>query len=124
MQANRFVETVRNRTDLDTDDDAQAVTVATLRTLGVRIAEGQAEDLADQLPDELAGTLSVETEGATELSVEEFVERVDNEKAEAGVEGDTESQIRAVMETLAETAGDEWEGIVAQLPESYDRLVG
>lgn len=119
MQTNRFVETVRNRTDLNTDDDAETVTTATLRTLGVRIAEGQMEDLADRLPDELAGVLSVESEGATEL----FVERVDNEETEAGIEGDTEAHVRAVLETLAETADDEWDGVAAQLPESYDRLM-
>lgn len=123
MQTNPFVETVRNRTDLNTDDDAETVTTATLRTLGVRIAEGQTEDLADRLPDELAGVLSVESEEVTELSVEEFVERVDNEETEAGIEGDTEAHVRAVLETLAETADDEWDGVAAQLPESYDRLM-
>lgn len=98
MQTNPFVETVRNRTDLNTDD-AETVTTSTLRTLGVRIAEGQTEDLADRLPDELAGVLSVESEEVTELSVEEFVERVDNEETEAGIEGDTEAHVRAVLET-------------------------
>lgn len=125
MQQTEFLETVRNRTDLDSDDAAETATVATLRTLGVRISEGQAEEVADYLPDELAGTLSIETEQATELSVEEFINRVENAEEEAGIEGDTEAHIEAVMETLAATIDDDqWRAVRTQLPESYDRLVG
>lgn len=123
MRRNQFIETVRTRADLDTEDDVETVTVATFQALGVRIAEGEAEDLADRLPDELAGTLSAEPGQATELPAEEFVERVENEESEAGIEGDTQAHVRAVLGTLSKAVDDGWRGVATQLPESYDRLI-
>lgn len=121
MQRTEFIETVRERAGL-ANDEAETVTVATLQTLGTRASAGQLEDVAEELPDELAGVLSVETEQATELTVEEFLQRVENEEEDAGIEGDTEEHVRAVFSTLEGVAGEEWEGVRAQLPDEYDRL--
>lgn len=124
MQRTEFIETVRERTDLDSTDEAETVTVATLQTFGTRVSEGQLEDVAEQLPDELAGVLSVETEQATDLTPDEFLERVESEERDAGIEGDTEEHVRAVLETFGEVIDEaEWQGVRAQLPDEYDRLL-
>lgn len=51
----------------------------------------QLEAVAEQLPDELASVLSVENERATDLEIGEFLQRVENEEREEGIEGDTEN---------------------------------
>lgn len=123
MQRTEFIERVRRDGDLDSNEDAETVTVSTLQTLSDRIAEGQAEDIADELPDELAGTLSVEGGQATELTVEQFLERVATDEQEASIEGDTENHVRAVLSTLEATIDDEESrALREQLPESYERL--
>lgn len=52
MKADQFITTVRERADLESNDDARAATEATLRVLGSRLTETEAEDLAAQLPAE------------------------------------------------------------------------
>lgn len=124
MQQTEFIETIRERADLDSNDEAETVTVATLQALGARISEGQLQDVAEQLPDELAGVFSVETEQATDLTVEEFLERVENEERDAGIEGDAEEHVGAVLSTFEETIDtSEWQGVRSQLPDEYDRLL-
>lgn len=125
MQQTEFIETVRERAGLDDNDEAETVTVATTQALGTRVSEGELEDVADHLPDELAGVFSVETEQATDLTVEEFLQRVENEEDDAGIEGDTEEHVQAVFSTLGAVVDDaEWESVRAQLPDEYDRLTG
>lgn len=120
MQQTEFIETIRERADLDSNEEAETVTVATLHALGTRISEGQLEDVAEQLPDELAGVFSVETEQATDLTVDEFLKRVEND---AGIKGDTEKHVRAVLSTFERIVDEsEWRGVRSQLPDEYDRL--
>lgn len=67
---------------------------------------------------------SVETEQATDLTAEEFLERVENEESDARIEGDAEEHVRAVLSTFEETIDDaEWQGVRSQLPDEYDRLL-
>lgn len=121
MQRSEFIETIRERADLDSNGEAETVAVATLQALGTRISEGQPEDVAEQLPDELAGVFSVETKQATDLTAEEFLERVENEEQDAGIEGDTEEHVGAVLSTFEETIDtSEWQGVRSQLPDEYD----
>lgn len=125
MQQTEFIETIRERAGLDSNEEAETVTVATLQTLGTRISEGQLQNVAEQLPDELAGMFSAETEQATDLTAEEFLERVESEESDAGIEGDTEEHVRAVLSTFEETIDtSEWQGVRSQLSEDYDRLLG
>lgn len=123
MQQTEFIETIRERADLDSNEEAETVTVATLHALGTRISEGQLEDVAEQLPDELAGVFSVEAEQATDLTVDEFLKRVENEENDAGIEGDTEEHVGAVLSTFEWIVDEsEWRGARSQLPDEYDRL--
>lgn len=123
MQQTEFIETIRERADLDSNEEAETVTVATLHALGTRVSEGQLEDVAEQLPDELAGVFSVETEQATDLTVDEFLKRVENEENDTGIEGNTEEHVRAVLSTFERIVDEsEWRGVRSQLPDEYDRL--
>ncbi|WP_409338713.1 DUF2267 domain-containing protein [Halalkalicoccus ordinarius] len=46
------METIRERADLDSSEEAETVTIATLHALGIRVSKGRFEDVAEQLPDE------------------------------------------------------------------------
>ena len=123
MQQTEFIKTIHERADLDSNEETETVTVATLHALGTRISEGQLEDVAEQLPDELAGVFSVETEQATDLTVDEFLKRVENEENDAGIEDNTEEHVRAVLSTFERIVDEsEWRGVRSQLPDEYDRL--
>lgn len=68
--------------------------------------------------------LSTETEQATDLGVDGFLERVENEEREAGIEGDTETHVGAVLSTFKRTVDEsDRQGIRLQLPDEYDRLL-
>ncbi|WP_336362429.1 DUF2267 domain-containing protein [Halalkalicoccus salilacus] len=110
------------RTDRSrSNGEAETVAVATLQALGTRITEGQPEDVAEQLLDELAGVFSMETKQATDLTAQEFLERVENEEQDAGIEGDAEEHVGAVLSTFEETIDtSEWQSVRSQLPDEYD----
>lgn len=126
MQRSEFTDLVQRRADLESNEDADAATVATLSTLSERLTHGQAQDIAGQLSDELAGPLATAgEESATELNSEEFVNRVDRQLDEDGIEADARRCVQAVMETLSEGIDEEeWQGLIAQLPEEYEELYG
>lgn len=119
MTEDDFFQTVRREAQLDSTDAARAVTTATLATLGERISDGEAEDLARDLPDPLARTLVEEGAGEAEpFSLEEFTGRVSDR---AGID---ESRVavsaRAVATALSEVAGAELETAREQLPAEFD----
>ncbi|MFC7009019.1 DUF2267 domain-containing protein [Halalkalicoccus salilacus] len=59
-----------------------------------------------------------------DLTAEEFLERVENEEQDAGIGGDTEEHVGAVLSTFEETIDtSEWQGIRSQLPDEYDGLL-
>lgn len=75
MERDQFTETVGDRTDTD-DETATDASQAVLSTLGERLSEDQAQDLAAQLPGELGSHLT-RGEAGQRFSEEEFVSRVD-----------------------------------------------
>jgi uncharacterized protein (DUF2267 family) len=74
MDYDRFMEIVEQMAHLDRDG-AERATRATLMTLGERIAEGEARDLAAELPPELGPLLSAGPK-AEPFDVIEFIRRV------------------------------------------------
>lgn len=128
MQHDDFIDAVRRRGDLESNDQAEAATIAVLQTLSERLTLGQAQEIAGDLPDELAGPMTDvgASEGAEELPPEGFVERVrDKELDRRGDidDPDAERHVQAVMEALADTISQEqWQGLQAQLPEEYASL--
>lgn len=120
MREEEFVETVRQEAPLETNDAARELAEATLRTLGERITDGQASDIAPSLPAEFADVLADASPGeAEEFGLEEFADRVSDR---AGIdEGDVEAHARAVV-TAASIAVDEDElaNVQSQLPSEFD----
>lgn len=118
MDDEEFIEIVRQEAPLESKDAARDVTDATLQTLGERITDGEASNIAQHLPDDFAETLINASQGeADPFSLEEFTERVSER---AGID---ESQAivhsRAVATALS-TAVEEIETVREQLPSECD----
>lgn len=114
-----FVESVvQTSDDLDEDAAVDAAT-ATLRTLGERLSEGEAADLATYLPPSFADPLvAAAPETPPDFPVEEFRERV--AEREGTDEETAEAHAGAVLGVVAGTAGEtELQSARSQLPNDY-----
>jgi uncharacterized protein (DUF2267 family) len=122
MKHDEFIGQVQHRARLSSRGDAERATLATLRTLGERLAGGEAKDFASQLPPQLAEyALSGQAGAGERFSVDAFFQRVSDRE---GV--DLPKAIfhaKAVISVLQEalTKG-EVNDIRAQLPAEYSRL--
>lgn len=122
MNEQEFLDAVRRDAPIESADDARAIADAVLETLGERVTDGAAADLADQLPPPLGESLiDVDPDEADPFPLETFVERVSDR---AGIdEEDVVLRSRAVVAALAEATGDDFETVREQLPDRYDLLV-
>lgn len=105
MQEDDFLDAVRRGTELESTDEAREVTLATLETLGERITDGQAGELAAALPEGLAEPLADPNVGEAEaFDLEEFTGRV---AERAGIEKrDVPVHTAAVFDAVAEAETD------------------
>jgi uncharacterized protein (DUF2267 family) len=120
MKYEEFIAQVAQNAELS-EEDAAALTRATLATLAERISGGEAQDLAAQLPAPLQTALISAHENAEAFSFEEFVERT---AERAGTDPSVaQVAIAAVFATLrdAVTAG-EFDDVLSQLPAGFHRL--
>ena len=120
-----FVRSVRQQSDLTTDEQARRAARATLVTLSERISHGAAEDLAEQLPTGIQDVLHADsTEDPEPFSPDEFVERVEDREREVPELNGTHSRrhVEAVLTTLQDQAPEPFEAAVSQLPNEYERL--
>jgi putative intracellular protease/amidase/uncharacterized protein (DUF2267 family) len=120
MDHEGFTKTVARAADLDPATAERAIE-ATLVTLGERISEGEARDLARHLPDSLARML-VRPGEAEGFGADEFFRRVAERE---GTDPETaERHARAVVAALARREGrKELHDMLSQLPrELRDRL--
>lgn len=103
MERDQFVETVSDRTGAD-EDAATDASQAVLATLGERLSEDQATDLAAQLPGDLSTPLT-EGESGRRFSEEEFVSRVDQRLETTEITGQRASTavLGAVLEAVDES---------------------
>jgi uncharacterized protein (DUF2267 family) len=103
-------------------DEARRMTRATLCTLGERLSDRQARELAGQLPDDVADALT-RPEGREAFGYDEFVHRV---AAREGVSARTaRTDSIAVMAAVAETIpATELEYVRAALSDDYRPLLG
>lgn len=103
MEATAITEAVSDRTNAD-EDAATEATRAVLMTLGERLSEDQARDLAAQLPDEFAEHLTAGQSGQR-FPEEEFVSRVDQriETPELTGERAAVSVVGTVLEAVDES---------------------
>ena len=118
----RFLTTIREQTGLDRDR-AERAAMATLVTLGERLGEERAQELAADLPGRLATWLSDAPELAERFHVEAFVRRVAERE-----EGDPETasrHARAVLRAFARVApAYEVDDLVDALPHEFEPLLG
>lgn len=122
MEQATIVETVSDRTEAD-EQGATDATHAVLATLGERLDEDQATDLAAQLPDELSEPLA-ESESGKRFSEEEFIERVNQRMDTLDVTG--ERAATAVLATILETVDEtERAAVVDQFQhDGFETLLG
>jgi uncharacterized protein (DUF2267 family) len=127
MQHDEFIGQVQNRAKLPSRGDAEGATRATLETLGERIPETLAVNLASQLPQEigehLRRTVTMGGAGSGErFDREEFIRRV----AQRSYTDEPQAayQSRVVLEVLREaTTGGSVDKVRDALPEDLRVLV-
>jgi len=121
MAHEAFTSTVAEAAEIDRETAERAIE-ATLVTLGERISEGEARDLARHMPDSLA-QLIVQPGPAQGFGADEFFRRVAERE---GSEPETaERDARAVVAALALREGrKELHDMISQLPrELRERLL-
>ena len=120
MKGEQFIAEVKNLAELDTNEDAQKATRATLETLKERLAGNEPSNLAAQLPPEIAPY--VEGDGGREaFSLEEFYDRVAQKQ---GVDHDEAVRHARAVATVVQTSvtGGELDDVRSQLGDDYEEL--
>lgn len=118
-----LIEAIQRHGDIESDEEARTAARATLQALGKRLARGEAEDIAAHLDGDPADWVVPEgSDGPVSLPVDEFVAWVADE---ADVDQDRGWEyVEAVLGALSDTLPEpEFEGITAQFPPEYDRLL-
>lgn len=120
MDFSDFTGEVQHRLELGTQGEAVRATRAVLSTLGERIQEGEATDLASPLPREIDYYV-VSVDHGQRFDHDEFVSRV-AERAEVD-EADAAFYGQALVALLAECVpGGEVDDLEASLPDDYADL--
>ena len=120
MNFSEFVGQVQHRLELAEEGEAVRAARATLTTLGERIVEGEAEDLASSLPMEIDRFLT-EAESGQRFDYDEFLDRVAERE---GVDrSDAAYHAKVVLDIVAEvTPAGEIDQVRGQLPDDFDDL--
>ncbi|MCU4750684.1 DUF2267 domain-containing protein [Halobacteria archaeon AArc-curdl1] len=120
MNYKAFIGQVQHRLEYAQFGQGVRATRAVLRTLGERLHEGEATDLASPLPMEIDRYLS-EAEHGQRFDYGEFLDRVSERE---GVDrADANYHAQQVLAIVAEVVPPgNIEKIKNQLPEEYDRL--
>jgi uncharacterized protein (DUF2267 family) len=120
MRYGEFIEKVQKQARLTSWDDALNAIEATLKTLGERLTETQAADLAAQLPSAIGRFLTV-VDTNQDFGLEEFYEHVS--RRESIGQPRSRDHARAVLSVLEETVSPgELSDVLAQLPSEYEAL--
>jgi uncharacterized protein (DUF2267 family) len=125
VEHDEFIGQVQQRARLGSRGDAERATRATLETLGERIADGAAKNLAAQLPHEIGEHLrrvAPAQEGTGEqFSLDDFFDRVTERE---GIDPpDAVFHSRVVLEVTDEaTTGSLMTKVREQFPAEFDRL--
>ena len=120
-----FVRSVRQQSDLETDEQARRAAIATLETFSERVSRGAADDIAEQLPTGVRDALYTDSsEDSEPFSPDEFLDRVEARERELPELTQTHSRrhVEAVLTTLQDHAPEPFENAVSQLPSEYERL--
>ncbi|WP_227352898.1 DUF2267 domain-containing protein [Haladaptatus salinisoli] len=121
MDRDTFIDTVQQRADFSSREEATDATQAVLTTLGERITENEAEDLAAQLPAGLDDQLTEADSHANQFSFEEFAEKVADRADADAVADDPRTASQAVSDAVQEAVGTgEFQDVISQLPENEE----
>ncbi|WP_227376547.1 DUF2267 domain-containing protein [Haladaptatus halobius] len=120
MDYSEFIGQVQHRLELGKQGKTVRAIRATLTTLGERLQEGEATDLAGPLPMEIDWYLE-NAESGQRFDYDEFVSRVADR---ASVERDEANfYAQSIVSLLAEVVPEgEFQQVRQQLPEEYDPL--
>ena len=117
MDYDEFIRCVAERAQVP-EDQAVALTSATMMTLAERITGGEVRDLAAVLPPEVAPPVVPPEDVAEKFDLEEFVRRV-HERARVS-ERLARWGVRMVFMTLQEAVpGKEFQDVLDQLPKEF-----
>ncbi len=122
MKHDEFIKHVQSVAQLNSREEAERATQATLETLKERLVGDEAKDLAAQLPQQLGQYLrGREGENGQHFTLEEFIQRVSEQE---GVDPTTAvTHVRAVFSVLqqAVTPG-EFDDVRVNLSDDYAEL--
>ena len=122
MKYDQFIKHVQTLAQLDSRDEAESATRATLETIKERIVGNEASQLAAQLPKEMAEYLhGREGEDGQYFKVEEFYRRVSEKE---GVDTTAAAiHARAVFNVLQQAVSPgEFADVRVNLSDDYDEL--
>jgi uncharacterized protein (DUF2267 family) len=122
MKHDEFIKHVQSVAQLNSREEAERATQATLETLKERLVGDEAKDLAAQLPQQLGQYLrGREGQNGQHFTLEEFIQRVSEQE---GVDPTTAvTHVRAVFSVLqqAVTPG-EFDDVRVNLSDDYAEL--
>jgi len=120
VKHDEFVDELQHRIQADSHGETHHAAHAVLETLGERIQDDEAKDLAGSLPMEIDRYL-VEADSGQRFGWSAFVERIAQRE---GVEyPDAQYHAQAVMSMVAEAVpASELQDVRANLPAEYDDL--
>ncbi|MFB6118555.1 DUF2267 domain-containing protein [Halosegnis sp.] len=120
MNYDAFLGKVQHRLELPDEGHAAKMTRVVLETLGERLGEGEASDLAAPLPMEIDRFLT-ESPSGQQFSYQEFIDRI-SQRADVE-EADAHFTAQAILALVAECAsGGEIDQARDQLPADYEEL--
>ncbi len=120
MRYGEFIDLVQERARLRTWDETLVAIEATLKTLGERLTEEEAADLAAQLPPAIGRYLTV-VDMNKDFGLDEFYEHVS--RRESIGQPMSMEHARAVMSVVVESVSPgELRDVLAQLPDEFDSL--
>lgn len=120
MDYSEFTGEIQHRIEASTQGEAVRSIRAVLTTLGERLQEGEASDLASNLPMEIDYYL-LQAETGQRFGYDEFIDRV-AERAEIE-DADAAFQAQAIVAMLAEVSpGSEIQDVRDGLPEEFEEL--
>ncbi len=120
MQPSEFIEKVQQRAQVTSRQEAHTAIEATLKTLGERLPEKEAADLATELPPAIGRFLTV-VDTDKDFDLEKFYENVS--QRESLGQPISRDHARAVLSVLVEAVPPgELQDMLNQLPEEYMSL--
>ena len=121
MQFDGFIDRVRERSGLETREEAETLTRAVLETLGERLDRKVRDGILAQLPNELNDYLLLRAENSDQYPVEEFYNRV-GARADLTYQNATERTRQVLSVVRASITEGEIQQILESLPVEYQEL--